>query len=177
MLQLGPACFIFPKISVGFESTTALRRCSSPHCRLFIRFEHRNFNTSSQPLLVRARGAVAVASVNSRLPPPSSRPQGNAQQATGARYPLWSLIAMTNSATLIVRINLMVSNRKHYKSDKVKATKRSDKSFSILNRIFSLLSSIVFYQLTFSNHKGSLDLVLLLASGEKDTNCTENFFF
>lgn len=70
----------------------------------------------------------------------------------------------------------MVSNRKHFKSDNVKATKRSDKSFSILNGIFSLLSPIVFYQLTFSKHKGSLDLVLPLAPGEKDTNCTDNFF-
>lgn len=61
---------------------------------------------------------------------------------------------MNNLATLSLRIHLMVSNCKYYKSGKVKATKRSDKSFSILNGICNPPSSIVFYQLTFSKHKG-----------------------
>lgn len=131
-----------------------MRTYCSPHCRLIVRFEHSGFNTSSQTLLVRAGGGVAAAGVSSRLPSPSSCPQGNAEQAFGIQYPLWSLIAMNNLATLNLRMNLMVSNCKYYKSGKVKATKRSDKSFSILNGICSLLPSIVFYQLTFSKHKG-----------------------
>jgi len=109
---------------------------------------------SPQTLLVRASGAVAIAGVSSRLPSPSSRPWGNVKQAVGIQYPLGSLIAVNNLATLSLRMNSVVSICKHYKSGKVKATKRSDKSFSILNGICSLLSSIVFYQLTFSKHKG-----------------------
>lgn len=48
----------------------------------------------------------------------------------------------------------MISNCKYNKSGEVKGTMRSDKSFSVWNGIWSPLSSIVFYQLTFSKHKG-----------------------
>lgn len=51
-------------------------------------------------------------------------------------------------------MNVIVSSCKNCTSGKVMITKKSDKSFSNLNGVHRLLSSIVLYQLTFSKHKG-----------------------
>lgn len=154
MPRFGPDSFIILEISVGFESATALKNIFQPS----LQTRHQVWTQKLQPRLAdlarRSQRSSGGAGVSSGLPSPRSRPRGNAQQAAGLLYPLWSLIAMNNLATLSLTRNLMVSNCKYYKSGKVKATERSDNSFSILNGICSLLSSIVFYQLTFSKHKG-----------------------
>lgn len=56
--------FLIIILEIGFESTTALTTYSSPHCRLTIRYEHRNPNTSSQTRPARPTGAEAVTGVS-----------------------------------------------------------------------------------------------------------------